>query len=170
MQKGHEIGLLREDMYERFLEKKRLIRGEMERLKKIRIQVPGEDRTETAEQLLKRPEIDYDFLNAHASSPVPLPREVTQQVQIQIKYEGYIHRQMEVAEKLKKIEKVRIPEGFDYVSVNGLSREVLGKLEEIRPVNLGQASRIPGVTPAAIALLMVSIERLKRERRDTKVT
>lgn len=170
MQKGHEIGLLSDDMYERFLVKKRLIRDEIERMRKTRIRIPGEDKTETAEQLLKRPEIDYDSLAAHSPSPVPLTREITQQVQIQIKYEGYIHRQTEVAEKLKKIENMRIPEGFDYVSVNGLSREVLGKLEEVRPANLGQASRIPGVTPAAVALLMVAIEQRKRQRRDKKLT
>jgi len=71
---------------------------------------------------------------------------------------------METAEKLKKVEERKIPEGFDYISVNGLSKEVLGKLQEVNPANLGQASRIPGVTPAAISLLMVAIERLKRQR------
>jgi tRNA uridine 5-carboxymethylaminomethyl modification enzyme len=73
---------------------------------------------------------------------------------------------MQMAEKLKKIEGKRIPPGFEYAAVNGLSREVLSKLQEIRPENLGQASRIPGVTPAAVSLLMVAIERLKRARGD----
>ena len=72
---------------------------------------------------------------------------------------------MEMAEKLKKVEGKRIPDDFDYVTVNGLSKEILSKLQEVRPANLGQASRIPGVTPAAISLLLVTIEKLKRQRR-----
>jgi tRNA uridine 5-carboxymethylaminomethyl modification enzyme len=71
---------------------------------------------------------------------------------------------MQMAERLKKIEGKKIPQNFDYASVNGLSREVLSKLQEVKPENLGQASRIPGITPAAISLLIVAIERLKRER------
>jgi tRNA uridine 5-carboxymethylaminomethyl modification enzyme len=77
---------------------------------------------------------------------------------------------MEMAEKLKRIEGKRIPGDFNYSAVNGLSREVLSKLQEIRPANLGQAGRIPGITPAAVALLMVAIERLKRERGDKRIT
>ena len=79
-------------------------------------------------------------------------------------------QQMQMAERLKKIEGKQIPEDFEYASVNGLSREVLSKLQEVRPANLGQASRIPGITPAAISLLMVSIERLKRNRGDNRTT
>ena len=85
-------------------------------------------------------------------------------MEIQVKYDGYIVRQVELAERLKKVEGKKIPEDFDYVGVNGLSNEVLGKLQEIKPANLGQASRIPGITPAAISLLLVAMERLKRER------
>ena len=73
-----------------------------------------------------------------------------------------------MAEKLKKIEDRKIPEDFAYASVNGLSKEILGKLEEVKPANLGQASRIPGITPAAVSLLMVAVERLKRERGDRR--
>jgi tRNA uridine 5-carboxymethylaminomethyl modification enzyme len=90
------------------------------------------------------------------------------QVEIQVKYDGYIIRQMEMAERLKKVEGKKIPDNFDYQSVNGLSREVLMKLLEVKPINLGQASRIPGVTPAAISLLMVAVEKLKRERTNKK--
>ena len=92
------------------------------------------------------------------------------QVEIQVKYDGYIRRQMEMAERLKKIEGKRIPENFDYASVNGLSKEILSKLQEVKPANLGQASRIPGVTPTAISLLLVAIERLKRERGQKRVS
>ncbi len=164
MDKGHEIGLLDEAMYQSFLQKKELIQGEIQRLKKTRIRIKGMDQNESLEQLLKRPEISYAFIDERAPSEKPLTPEMKKQVQIQVKYEGYIQRQMDAAEKLKKIEGMKIPDDFNYISVNGLSREVLSKLQEVKPVNLGQASRIPGITPAAISLLMIAIERLKRER------
>lgn len=164
MDKGHEIGLLDEGVYERFLEKKRLIQGELHRIKKTRIKYDNPHGSESLEQLLKRPEITYKFIDEHSPSDNPLSEEIKKQVEIQVKYEGYINQQMQMAERLKKIEGKRIPDEFDYTSVNGLSREVLSKLLEVRPANLGQASRIPGITPAAISLLMVTIERLKRER------
>jgi tRNA uridine 5-carboxymethylaminomethyl modification enzyme len=165
MDKGNEIGLLDREVYQRFLEKKKMIEEEIHRLKKARIKFNETDRSEPLDQLLKRPEITYEFIDEKIPSDKPLTPEIKKQVEIQIKYEGYINRQMEMAEKLKKIEGIRIPEGFDYVSVNGLSREILGKLQDVRPVNLGQASRIPGITPAAISLLMIAVERLRRERR-----
>ncbi len=165
MDKGHDIGLLDREMYQRFLEKKRNINEEILRLKKTRIKADGTDKSESLEQLLKRPEITYEFIDKVSPPEDELKPEIKKQVEIQVKYEGYIRRQVEMAERLKKIEKVKVPDGFDYGAINGLSGEVLSKLEEVRPVNLGQASRIPGVTPAAISLLMVTIERLKRERK-----
>jgi len=196
MDKGYEIGLLYEEVYQKFLEKKRLIEEELQRLKKTRIrlevgstahpsplrgegkgggegakiQTPGTDRNESLEQILKRPEITYEFIEEASPSDKPLTEEIKKQVEIQVKYDGYIHRQIEMAERLKKVEGKRIPDDFNYSSVNGLSKEIQGKLEEIRPANLGQASRIPGVTPAAISLLLVAIERLKRERGERKVS
>ncbi len=190
MDKGHEIGLLNKEFYQKFLEKKRLIDEELQRIKKTRIklefsppphpspsrgegkgggegskiQTPGTDRNETLEQLLKRPEISYKFIEELSPSAKPLTEEIKRQVEIQVKYDGYIQRQIEMAEKLKRVEEKRIPEDFNYGIVNGLSKEIQGKLEEIRPVNLGQASRIPGITPAAVSLLLVTIEKLKRER------
>ena len=125
------------------------------------------DKNESLEQLLKRPEITYQYIEDVSPPPVHLSPEVKRQVEIQVKYEGYIRRQFEMAERLKKIEKLKIPQGFDYGAVNGLSREIFCKLEEVKPVSLGQASRIPGVTPAAISLLMVTIEKLRRERKIT---
>jgi tRNA uridine 5-carboxymethylaminomethyl modification enzyme len=167
MDKGYSIGLLNEDIHEKFLEKKKLVTGEMQRLKKMRIKV-DENRSETLEQLLKRPEITYAFIDEHSSSDQPLTPEMKKQVEIQVKYDGYIIRQMEMAEKLKKVEGKKIPDNFDYQSVNGLSREVLMKLLEVKPINLGQASRIPGITPAAISLLMIEVEKLRRERTNKK--
>lgn len=170
MDKGYEIRLLDEAVYHRFLEKKRLIDEELQRLKKTRIKLEGTEKSESLEQLLKRPELTYKFIDENSPSDKPLISDIKKQVEIQVKYNGYILRQMEIAERLKKMEWRRIPEDFDYITVNGLSKEILSKLQEVMPANLGQASRIPGVTPAAISLLLVSIERLKRERRDKKAT
>lgn len=163
MDKGHEIGFLEDAVYQRFLEKRGSIQEELERLKKTRMKYDDPNKSETLEQLLKRPEITYKFIDEHSPSDKSLSDEIKRQVQIQVKYEGYINQQMQMAERLKKIEGKKIPQNFDYTSVNGLSREVLSKLQEVKPANLGQASRIPGITPAAISLLMVAVERLKRE-------
>jgi tRNA uridine 5-carboxymethylaminomethyl modification enzyme len=165
MEKGYAIGLLDKPVFQKFLEKKKLIAEELQRLKKTRMKYDDPNRAESLEQLLKRPEITYEFIDVNAPPSSPLAHEIKKQVEIQIKYDGYIVRQMEMAERLKKIERKRIPEDFNYASVNGLSREVLGKLQEVRPEYLGQASRIPGITPAAISLLMVAIEGSKRSRR-----
>jgi tRNA uridine 5-carboxymethylaminomethyl modification enzyme len=167
MDKGYGIGLLDEAIYQKFLEKKRMIHDEMERLKRTRIKV-DENRNETLEQFLKRPEITYAFIDERSSSDQPLTPEMKRQVEIQVKYDGYILRQMEMAERLKKIEGKRIPDNFDYNSVNGLSREVLLKLLDVRPVTLGQAGRIPGITPAALSLLMIAIEKLRRAHTNKK--
>jgi tRNA uridine 5-carboxymethylaminomethyl modification enzyme len=164
MDKGYEIGLLEKEVYQKFLEKKRLVEEELQRIKKTRIKLDEPDRNESLEQLLKRPEITYEYIEELSPSDKPLTTEMKRQVEIQVKYDGYIRRQMEMAERLKKTEGKRIPEDFNYSSVNGLSKEIQSKLQEIRPANLGQASRIPGVTPAAISILLVTIERLKRER------
>src|SRR4030043_106809 len=164
MDKGYEIGLLDKEVYEKFLKKRKLIEGELQRIKKTRIKLDGTERNESLEQLLKRPELTYEYIEELSPSDKPLTTEMKKQVEIQVKYDGYIRRQMEMAERLKKIEGKRIPEDFNYSSVNGLSKEIQSKLLEIRPANLGQASRIPGVTPTAISLLLVAIEKLKRER------
>ncbi|MEW6215888.1 MAG: FAD-dependent oxidoreductase, partial [Nitrospirota bacterium] len=163
MDKGYEIGLLDKAVYQKFQEKKRLIDEELQRIKKKRIRLEGMGRDESLEQFLKRPEITYKFIEEFSPSDKPLNPEIKRQVEIQVKYNGYILRQMEMAERLKKIEEKKISEDFDYSSVSGLSKEILSKLQEVRPVNLGQASRIPGITPAAISLLMVTIEKLKRQ-------
>jgi tRNA uridine 5-carboxymethylaminomethyl modification enzyme len=169
MDKGHDIGLLDKEVYHKFQEKKRLIDEELQRIKKIRIKLDNTDSSESLEQLLKRPEITYKFIEEISPSDKFLTEEIKKQVEIQVKYEGYIQRQMEMAEKLKRVEEKRIPDDFNYGIVNGLSKEIQGKLEEIRPANLGQASRIPGITPAAVSLLLVTIEKLKRERGQNSI-
>jgi tRNA uridine 5-carboxymethylaminomethyl modification enzyme len=110
-------------------------------------------------QFLKRPEIRYtDILTVDDSAPELSP-EVRRQVEIQCKYEGYLARQEAEVRKFRDLERILIPPDLDYSPVPGLSNEIRGKLTEIQPVNLGQASRIPGMTPAAVSILMVFLRR-----------
>ncbi len=117
----------------------------------------------TLYQLLKRPEVKYIDIAKVSPSSNGLSKDVINQVEIQTKYHGYVQRQEEQAEKFKKIEEKVLPENFIYKGINGLSKEIVEKLEEVRPLNLGQASRIPGVTPAAISLLMVAVGKHHRK-------
>jgi tRNA uridine 5-carboxymethylaminomethyl modification enzyme len=176
MEKGFSIGLISDSDFKRFEEKKRLISEEIERLKKTRLKPSEVNETLTAinaspvsenislEQLLKRPEIVYNLIRTLSPPEKTLAPDIENQVEIQVKYAGYIFKQIEMAEKLKKMEWKKIPENFDYASVNGLSTEVLEKLQKIMPANIGQAGRIPGITPAALSLLLISIEKRRRQR------
>jgi len=174
MKKGHDIGLLETSVYEQFVEKKEKIEREIGRVRKTRVK-PDKinsglrklgtsviDEDMTLGQLLKRPEVSYDFIREYAPADEVLADEVTRQVEIQVKYEGYIARQLEAAAKLGRLEEKKIPEGFNYRSLPGLSKELIGKLEEVRPAGLGQAGRIPGMTPAALSLIMVATEKIRR--------
>ncbi|OGW32360.1 MAG: tRNA uridine-5-carboxymethylaminomethyl(34) synthesis enzyme MnmG [Nitrospirae bacterium GWF2_44_13] len=176
MGKGFSIGLINDSDFKRFEEKKRLISEEIERLKKTRLK-PSEVNEALAEvsaspvsenisleQLLKRPEIVYNLIRTLSPPEKTLEPDIENQVEIQVKYEGYILKQTEMAEKLKKMEGKKIPDNFDYASINGLSTEVLEKLLKIMPANIGQAGRIPGITPAALSLLLISIEKRRRQR------
>jgi len=172
---GYRLGLIPESGYRMFCEKRDAIARERERFRTIRPKQTAEflARAEalglqslgaaiTLEGLLRRPELDYEAViglaevNGH---PAPAVRE---EVEIQVKYEGYIHRQSHDVDNFKRLESRRIPPDFDYTSVKGFSREVLEKLQRVRPHSLGQASRIEGVTPAAISLLQVTLERSRR--------
>jgi tRNA uridine 5-carboxymethylaminomethyl modification enzyme len=110
------------------------------------------------DQLLKRNELDYDAIEAMAPSPIPIGKKVSRQVEIEVKYEGYIERQQREIEKFKHLERMPIPEAFDYDTVHGLSNELKEKLSLVRPVSLGQASRIDGITPAALSVMMVALK------------
>lgn len=170
-QKGYSLGLVSEPDYERFKEKEESIKKEIKRLRTGRIKPDRINRAlkstveqaVTLEQLLKRPEVDYTFIERFSPPDEPLNEEVKKQVEVEIKYEGYIQRQMETAQKLKKQGEKKIPRDFDYNSVGGLSKEILSKLKAVRPENLGQAARIPGVTPAALTLIMLTLEKRKRQ-------
>ncbi len=177
MEKGYNLGLINEGQYNAFLGKKAAVETELKRIKSTRIKphifnpvlknLGGTPVKEDISlyQLLKRPEVRYRDIPDVSLSSNNLSQDVINQVEIQTKYKGYIDRQSEQAEKFKKFEEKTIPEGFVYRGINGLSKEVVEKLEEVRPLNLGQASRIPGVTPAAISLLMVAIGKQRRERK-----
>lgn len=176
-EKGYAVGLVSEEAYDRFHEKRKLLTSELQRLKKTRVK-PAEDinkalteigTSEISEdialdKILKRPEIKYGFIKHYSPSAQVLTSEIENLVEINVKYEGYIQKQIEMAEKLSKLEAKKIPEGFDYKSIPGLSREVIEKLLEIQPETIGQAGRIPGITPAAVSILLVAVERYWRDR------
>jgi tRNA uridine 5-carboxymethylaminomethyl modification enzyme len=176
MEKGFHLGLINQEQFEQLLQKKTAIEREIKRFKSTPVKpeiinpilkkLGGSTIKEpvTLSQLLKRPEVRYEDI-ANVSPPKNrLSYDITSQVEIQIKYEGYIQRQAELVERFKRLEDKKIPEDFVYRGIPGLSREIIEKLEEVRPLNLGQASRIPGITPAAISLLMVAVERHRRQR------
>jgi tRNA uridine 5-carboxymethylaminomethyl modification enzyme len=175
MEKGRSSGLLDEPTYSKFQEKKAHMESEIARLKRTRLKpflINGDlaalataplKEDATLEQLLRRPEISYEFIKKFSPPGEPLSEEIRREIEINVKYEGYILRQRDMAEKLRRMDEKRIPEDIDYTSISGLSKEIVAKLQEVRPENIGQAGRIPGVTPAAISLLLIAIEKGKRK-------
>jgi tRNA uridine 5-carboxymethylaminomethyl modification enzyme len=171
---GHEIGLITDDRYGKFLKKKELVEMEVERLRTTKVK--PEDVNGMLESagsapltqggdslaLLRRPEVTYAHLESVLPSPYELTDEMKEQVEIQIKYAGYIEKQLLQVERLNKMEKKRIPEDIDYGDVRGLASEAKQKLSVIRPLSIGQASRIAGVTPADISILLVYLEHYNR--------
>ena len=171
-EKGHEIGLISDERYNKFLEKKAQIEAEIKRVNKVNI-APNEEVNsllaslnttplETGAKLsdlIRRPELDYDLLAPIDKDRTPLSDEVREQVNIQIKYEGYIKRQLMQVEQFKKLEARRIPEDINYDEVMGLRIEARQKLSAVRPVSIGQASRISGVSPADVNMVLVHLER-----------
>ncbi len=172
---GYEIGLINDERYARFLAKKQFVEREIERLKETKIKADGEaqqmlaDLGSTALQhstdalsLLRRPEVTYAHLEPFIDAPAELTEEMKEQVEIQVKYAGYIEKQLLQVERLAKMEKKRIPLDIDYMDVNGIASEAKQKLSDIRPLSIGQASRIAGVTPADISILLVYLEHYNR--------
>lgn len=168
---GHKIGLISDERYEKFLKKKEETEKEIERLRKLvfppsdkinkLLREAGSTEISTgvhADELLKRPQITYDMLSEADGERKPLPRDVREQVEISIKYEGYINRQTAQAKQFSKLENRRIPDDIDYKEIKGLRLEAIQKLDKIRPLSLGQASRISGVSPADIAVLMIYLK------------
>ncbi|MDT0017221.1 tRNA uridine-5-carboxymethylaminomethyl(34) synthesis enzyme MnmG [Listeria swaminathanii] len=171
---GHEIGLISDERYERFLAKQSAIEAEKERLQKTRIKPTAEVQAMLKEigsgelkdgilaaDLLRRPEITYDKIAQIVSRETFVTDEIAEQVEIQVKYEGYIQKSNLQVEKMKRMEDKKIPENIDYDAISGLATEALEKLKKIEPLSIAQASRISGVNPADISILLVYIEQGK---------
>lgn len=174
---GAKVGLIKEDRYERFLEKKALIAEEKERLESVGIKPTQDVQNLIAEaggselkdgikaaDLLKRPEMTYAHIEQITPSEKPLTDEIKEQVEIQIKYEGYIQKSLQQVDRLKKMEDKKIPENIDYDAINSLASEARQKLKTVRPLTVAQASRISGVNPADISILLVYLEQGKIAR------
>ena len=172
---GHEVGLISRERYERLLKKEALIKAEIARVGKVFLGVRPEVQELLAKhgstplvsgaslsELIKRPELDYDALAPLDTDRPGLPADVREQVNIAIKYEGYIRRQEEQVERFKKLESKRIPEDTDYDQIQSLRLEARQKLKKLRPESLGQASRISGVSPADVSVLNVWLEKNRR--------
>jgi len=172
-EKGHKLGLVKDDDYEKFVEKKSRIQMELERLENTKI-LPNSKfneilkqlgssplkKPQTLKEILRRPEISYSELSfLDPPSSAFIKSDISPQICMEVKYEGYIQRQLEQVDKFKRIEQVKIPNDFSYDSIPGLSNEIVQKLSKIRPASLGQASRISGVTPAAISVLIVYLKQ-----------
>ncbi|MED4956061.1 tRNA uridine-5-carboxymethylaminomethyl(34) synthesis enzyme MnmG [Paenibacillus macerans] len=171
---GYEIGLITQERYDRFLDKKQKVEQEIERLKATKVRpseinpllesvgsAPIQDGSNLL-TILRRPEVTYAHIGSLSPSDLDLDEEMQEQVEIQIKYAGYIEKQLLHVDKLQKMEKKKIPENINYEDVQGLATEARQKLAKIRPISIGQASRISGVTPADISILLVYLEHYNR--------
>ncbi len=172
-EKGYELGLISEARYAQFLRKKQAVEEEIGRIKSLIVK-PSADVNELLEQvgskkmnealkaeaMLKRPEMTYkDLLKVIPQPEQELDDEVCEQVEIQVKYEGYIEKQWQQVERLKKMERKQIPEDLDYDAIQGLATEARQKLQLVRPLSVGQASRVSGVNPADVSILLVYLEQ-----------
>ena len=168
---GHELGLIKEDTLKEIKAQQTQIAHEIQRIKQTIIkpddrvnqflQSAGTQPIKSGarlDQLLKRAELGYDAIETLAASPTPIGRKVAEQVEIEIKYEGYIQKQHAEIKKFQNLERLKIPEGFDFSGVHGLSNELKEKLSNTQPTSLGQVSRIDGITPAAMSVLMVALK------------
>lgn len=172
LEKGYRAGLVPENRYQRFLEKKRRIEEEIMRINKLTVGASASvneflsasrstplSTSATMAELIRRPELDYQKTSAIDPDRPCLPEDVQEEVNIEIKYEGYIRRQKKQVDQFRRTEHMRIPEGIDYDLVPSLRNEARQKLKEIRPASIGQASRIMGVNPADVSVLMIYLKR-----------
>ncbi len=174
-EKGYNIGLISQEIYDKFLQKKDMIEGEVDRLRKLNI-YPNEKTNELlksigsseidscyrASDLLKRSEISYDNLMTLDNEKSDLSEDITQQVEIQLKYEGYIKLQLDQIEDFKKLESKKLSQEINYSEIKGLCLEARQKLDKQKPLSVGQASRISGVSPADISVLLIYLNQIKR--------
>jgi tRNA uridine 5-carboxymethylaminomethyl modification enzyme len=174
---GRQIGLVDDARWEAFTRKREMIDRAHEVLKEtvlkpsdpalFALNVTGAQRSFTLEDLLRRPEVSYEAIR-EAGGLDPLPPAVEEQVELSIKYSGYIERQTDQVRQAGKLEDVPVPQDMDFASLKSLSRQAKEKLDRVRPRTLGQASRIPGITPADIAILAVCVEKLRKEMDTNK--
>ena len=170
---GYEVGLIGEERYQKLMEKEALIEKEIKRLNRVNVGASREvqnlltgcQSTElkssaTMAELIRRPELTYDMLAPIDPNRPEYPEDVREQVNINIKYEGYIKRQLSQVKQFKRLEKKKIPEGIRYEEIGNLRIEAVQKLSKIRPASIGQASRISGVSPADISVLLIFLEQL----------
>ena len=176
---GREVGLVTDERWEKFTAKQALIKAELERIKKTTIS-PSEKLNEilrknnTSEvitgirliELLKRPELSYEVLTEIDTTRPSLNANIFEQIEIEIKYEGYIKRQLVIIEQVRKLEKKLLPSDINYADMDGLSLEAREKLNKVRPENIGQASRISGVSPADISVLVIYLASLKNKEKN----
>lgn len=173
---GYKVGLVSEDVYQKVKRKEQLIEQEINRLEQVTIganekvqkllenfqSTPLKTGTTLAE-LIRRPELSYEMLKEIDEERIPLPYDVIEQVNINIKYDGYIKRQLKQVEQFRKLEKKKLNPNFDYDKVEGLRKEAIQKLNLYKPVSIGQASRISGVSPADISVLLIYLEQQRRK-------
>jgi len=177
MEKGYKLGLVDSGDFDNLKHKKELIEEELRRVREVKIQPSPEiqdwlkklgtkplKNKVTLKELLKRPEVDYGACSQLNLIRGDVPDEVIEQVEIQIKYDGYIQRQQQMIEKFKRLEETKIPDSMNFCEIPGLSTEVKEKLNKVRPLSLGQASRISGITPAAISILMVYVKKYETSK------
>ena len=178
-QRGYDIGLVKEDRYQRYLTKKEAVAKELERLQTERV-TPKEVNHLLTEmgaseikvglslyEFLKRPEVTYELIEAIGKGAGDeVSDEVKEQCVVMTKYEGYIDKQLKQIDQFKKLENKKLPQEIDYLSIDGLRIEARQKLDAIRPVSIGQASRISGVSPADISVLLIYLEQMRRTRGD----
>ena len=181
METGHEFGLIDEDTLKDVKERKKQIAKEITRIKGTVIK-PAKKTNDYLfnqgtkslksgiylDQLLKRAELDFHVVEALAKSPDNISETVARQVEIEIKYEGYIKRQLREIEKFQNFERMKIHENFDFTKVHGLSNELKEKLSAIMPVSLGQASRIDGITPAALSVIMIALKTAEKQAYEAR--
>lgn len=177
--KGYEVGLIPQERYDWVVEKERLIQEEILRCENVKIGASKEvqallesydsiplNTASTIAELIRRPELDYEKLAPIDLERKPLAYDVIEQVNILIKYDGYIKRQIKQVEQFKRLEKKKLPQNFDYAEISGLRIEAVQKLNKYQPLNIGQASRISGVSPADTSVILVYLEQLKYSNPD----
>jgi tRNA uridine 5-carboxymethylaminomethyl modification enzyme len=172
---GHELGLIDDNTLKELKARKRQIDKEIRRVKQTIVK-PSAKVNEYLQsrntkpihqgvhlgQLLKRTELSYDVVEILAKSPYAIDNAAARQVEIELKYEGYIQKQLREIERFKNLERIKVPQNFDFSGIHGLSNELKEKLSSVGPVTLGQVSRIEGITPAAISVLMVALKAGER--------